>query len=192
MSVESGNALESTVSLLERIRAGDNSARESLGRRFLDPLQRWARGRLPPRARDLADTNDLVQITLHAALERVEDFEYRKDGAFLAYLRRALQNRIRDEIRRADRRPVHVALTEGRAAEEPSPLEMAIGAETLERYEHAMSLLSERHKEAVMLRIELGFTYDEMVGAMNASSANAARMLVSRALVKLAKAMDHG
>ena len=124
------------------------------------------------------------------ALERVKDFEYRKDGAFLAYLRRTLQNKIRDEIRRADRRPVHLALTEGRPAQDPSPLESAIAVETLERYEHAMSKLSETHQEAVMLRIELGFTYVEMADAMNASSANAARMLVSRALVKLAKAMD--
>ena len=49
--------LESTFYLIERARAGDQEALERLFTRHLKPLQRWARGRLPTWARDLADTD---------------------------------------------------------------------------------------------------------------------------------------
>jgi hypothetical protein len=55
--------LETTFHLIERARAGDQEALERLFARHLKPLQRWARGRLPKWARDLADTDDLVQET---------------------------------------------------------------------------------------------------------------------------------
>ena len=184
--------LESTASLLAEIRAGSSNARERLVCRYLDPLRRWARGRLPAGARDLTDTDDLVQVTLLRALDRVEQFEYRKEGAFLAYLRRILQNRIRDEARRVARRPDREDLPEELPAAEPSPLEHAIGQEALERYERALASLEPDQQEAVILRIELGRTYPEISAALGSPSSNAARMKVSRALVRLAEVMDEG
>jgi len=56
-------------------------------------------------ARDVSDTQDLVQETLLQTFKRVETFESRGDGAFQAYLRQALLNRIRNELRRFRRRP---------------------------------------------------------------------------------------
>ena len=181
--------LETTVSLLARTRAGDGSARDRLVQRFLPRLQRWARGRLPARARDLEDTDDLVQVTLLRALDQVEGFEYRKNGAFLAYLRRILQNCVRDQLRRASRKPILEALTEGRATEDPSPLEEAIGRETLAAYERGLERLTPEQREAVVLRIELGFTHVEVAEAVGSPTPNAARMLISRALVRLAEVM---
>jgi hypothetical protein len=55
---------ESTFHLINLARAGDREALERLFARHLKPLQSWARGRLPGWARDLADTDDLVQDTL--------------------------------------------------------------------------------------------------------------------------------
>ena len=52
---------ESSVELLERARAGDSDALDRLLGRYLPRLRRWASGRLPRRARDLSDTDDLVQ-----------------------------------------------------------------------------------------------------------------------------------
>ena len=183
-------ALETTASLLDRVRAGDPAAREQLVSRYLPAMLRWARGRLPVGARDLEDTDDLVQVTFMKALDRVRDFEYRGEGAFVAYLRRSLQNRIRDEIRRARRRPATDALTERLEDDSPSPLEAAIGAEAVARYEKALAELKEAQQEAVVLRIELGFTYEEIGRALGSPSANAARMTVTRALVRLAEVMD--
>src|SRR5262245_44986313 len=66
-----------TAELLARIRSGDRSARDVLLARYRPILRGWARGRLPGYARDLAETEDLVQDTLRAALDRLKDFEYR-------------------------------------------------------------------------------------------------------------------
>jgi DNA-directed RNA polymerase specialized sigma24 family protein len=40
------------------------------------------------------------------------------------------------------------------------------------------------------MRVEMGFTYAEIAEALGGPSANAARMLVTRALVRMAEAMD--
>src|SRR5688572_32488380 len=80
---------ESTFHLIERARAGDQAAVERLFARHLKPLQRWARGRLPQWARDLAQTDDLVQDTLLQTFRRIGDFEPRRVGALQAYLRQA-------------------------------------------------------------------------------------------------------
>lgn len=184
------SGVESTASLLERIRAGDAAARERLVRRYLPALRSWARGRLPLRARDLTDTDDVVQITLMRALDRIGEFEPRREGAFLAYLRSALMNQIRDQVRRVERRPRSEELTDGFRASDPSPLQQAIGAEMLEAYERALASLPERQQEAVVMRVELGFSYPEIAAATGSPTANAARMAVSRALLRLVEVMD--
>src|SRR6266487_526918 len=97
--------LESTMALLDRIRVGDSIARAQLLARYSPILRGWAHGRLPAHARGLADTDDVVQVTLLGSLNRFPEFEYRHDGAFLAYLRQGVFNAVRQEIRRARRRP---------------------------------------------------------------------------------------
>jgi RNA polymerase sigma-70 factor (ECF subfamily) len=182
--------LGTTAELLFRIRKGDLAAREALTARYLPILKRWARGRLPAYARDLAQTDDLVQDTLVAALAHLNEFEIRREGAFLAYLRSAFLNRMRDEIRRVQRRPVREALGSEIADHRRSVVEEAVGRETLEHYEAALAELSEEQREAVMLRLEFGYTYPDIANAMGKPTANAARMVVARALVRIVEAMN--
>lgn len=182
--------LESTALLLEQVRGGDARARERLIARFLPLLQRWAHGRLPGHARSLADTDDLVQVSLLRALDHVDGFEARREGAFLAYLRRILLNAVRDEIRRASRRPTHDAEAADLPAPEASLLEQQIGRETLESYEAALTRLTEAQREAVIMRLEFGYSYPQVAEAMGRTTPNAARMLVARAIVQLAEEMD--
>ena len=188
---EGSSGLESTASLLQKIRSGNDAARNSLLARYLPALQRWARGRLPGHVRDLNDTDDLVQVTLIRALDHLQEFEPRREGAFLAYLRRILVNQIRDEIRKAVRKPPARELPPEVADRSPSPLEEAIGAETFSTYEKAFEQLSDREQEAVLLRMELRFTHQQVAESLDFPSANAARMAVARALVRLAEVM-HG
>ena len=183
--------LETTLSLLDQIRAGDDAARERLLARYLPLLRAWAHGRLPPHARGLADTDDVVQITLVRALNHLERFEYRHDGALLGYLRQGVLNAIRQEIRRASRRPAGDAVDDAIADHRASVVEQAIGQETLERYESALLELTPDQREAAMLRIEFGMSYPEIADAMGKPSPNAARMLVVRALVLLAQRLGH-
>lgn len=181
--------LESTASLIARIRQGDESASERLMRRYLPALRRWAHGRLPARARHLADTDDIVQITLLRTLNKLKGFEPKREGAFFAYIRRALQNQIRDQLRAAKRRPSRELEVEPIDAE-ASPLEVAIGRDRLRAYDEALAKLSPRQQEAVFLRVELGSDYPEIADAIGSPTPNAARMMVARALIRLSEEMD--
>ena len=62
----------------------------------------------------------------------------------------------------------------------------------LERYEQALQKLRPEQQEAVMLRMELGFTYPEIAAALGSPTPNAARMMVTRGLLRLAEVMDAG
>jgi RNA polymerase sigma-70 factor (ECF subfamily) len=183
------SSLDSTVALIDRIKAGDGAAREQLVARYLPLLQRWAHGRLPAHARGLLETGDLVQVTLIRALGQLDGFESRREGAFLAYLRTALMNLLRNEIRHAALGPDASLPVE--VADTRAPLlEQMIGREVIDDYEAGLATLPETMREAIILRIEFGFGHREIAQAIGSPSANAARMVVSRALVRLAKAMD--
>lgn len=183
---------DSTRRLLARARAGDADALDSLFARHLPRLQRWASGRLPRWARDAADTPDLVQDTLLQTLRRLDGFEPQHEGALQAYLRQAVMNRIRDEIRRRQRRPASVEVDPNTPATELSPLEQALGRETVDRYEAAMAGLHDEERALLIGRIELGLSYEELARVTDKPSADAARKATKRALVRLVSAMSHG
>jgi len=181
--------LESTASLLARVRENEPLACDRLVRRYVPILRRWARGRVPTPARDLVDTDDLVQMTLLRALDKVNSFEPRREGAFLAYMLQIMRNQIRDQGRRAGRRPKTEEADETIVEPGASPLDQAIAGELFERYETAIGQLSEKQREAVVLRIELGFTYEQIAEATEHPSTDAARMFVARSLVRLSELM---
>jgi RNA polymerase sigma-70 factor (ECF subfamily) len=184
-----GPTSESTQVLLAQARNGDDYALDRLFARYVSPLRRWASGRLPRGARDIADTQDLVQETLICALRRLDSFEPRHEGALFAYLRQALLNRIRDEYRRSRRRPESSPLSPHHADDDASPLERAIGTQTLECYEQALDRLRPAEREAIIARVELQLSYEEIAIALDKPSRDAARMAVARALLKLALEM---
>lgn len=175
--------------LLESARAGDARAMERLFRRYLGPLSRWTRGRLPSWARDGMDTDDLVQETLLQTISRLEFFEPRHRGAFQGYLRRSILNRIRDQMRKKCRRPDE-AETAGQVPDPAaSPIERVIGRERLERYENALGKLSEADRQAILARFELGFSLRQVAVELEKPSEDAARMAVKRAVQRLARQM---
>jgi RNA polymerase sigma-70 factor (ECF subfamily) len=180
---------ETSLALFERARAGDAEARDALLARYLPRLQRWATGRLPARARGATDTQDVVQDTVIQTFRRLERIEVRGEGALLAYLRQGVLNRIRDHFRRAERRPEPTALDSQMAGTEASPLECAIGVEATARYERALQQLKPDDRAAIIARVELGASNEEIAAALGKPSANAARMAVERALVRLVDAM---
>jgi RNA polymerase sigma-70 factor (ECF subfamily) len=182
--------LDSSLTLLERAQAGDRVALDCLIARYLPRLQRWATGRLPRWARDMADTQDLVQEALFETFKRIERFEARGAGALQAYLRQAILNRIREELRRTKRRPPTTELDSAAEDRGRSPLEEAIGREAIERYEWALARLRSEDRELVIARIELGYTNREIAELLDKPTPNAARMATERAIVRLAKEME--
>jgi RNA polymerase sigma factor (sigma-70 family) len=181
--------LESTAQLLERYRSGDQAALNILFARYLTPLSRWARGRLPQWARDARDTQDLVQDSLLKTFKRIDLLEYRREGALQAYLRQALLNDIRYEIRRLGRRAVPTPLDSRRPDECPSPLDQAVGQQAVERYEQALASLRAEDREAIIGRVEMGQSYQQLAEMLGKPSAEAARQSARRALLRLAAAM---
>ena len=180
---------DTTHRLLQRARSGDRAALDDLFARHIPPLRRWATGRLPRWARDIVDTHDLVQETMLQTFKRVESFEPRGEGALQAYLRQAVMNRIRNEFRRAKRKPAPGPLDSALASDETTPFEAAVRQQQRDRYEAALASLSEQERELIVARLELGLTYEEMAEAVGKPSWNAARMATARALLRLAEAL---
>src|SRR5580765_5657667 len=133
--IDARSAADTTTRLMSRAQAGDADALNDLFSRHVPLLSRWARGRLPGWARDLADTHDLVQETVLQTFKNVQGFESRGKGALRAYLRQALLNRVRNEIRRVSRRPAVEELDERAPSHESSPLQSAIRQQQHARYE---------------------------------------------------------
>lgn len=184
--------LDSSFELIQRAQRGDRDALNRLLERYLPRLRRWARGRLPSQARDLGDTNDVVQDALIGTFRNFSSFEQRGEGALHAYLRQAVLNRIRDEVRRLGRRPTRDALDPDLPGGQLSPLEAAIGTQALNRYEKALARLGDIERQAVVARLELGYSYAEIAALVNKPTAGAARIAVSRAVSKLALYMANG
>jgi RNA polymerase sigma-70 factor (ECF subfamily) len=183
--------VESTFVLLDLVRAGDARALDRLFSRYVNPLRRFAHGRLPAASRDMLDTNDLVQDTLVASLKHIDAFQPQREGALLAYLRQAVVNRVRDEARRKARRPMSATLDEQVEGADASPLDIAIGREAADRYETALQRLKPDERELLIARVELGMSFEEVAAAVGKPSADAARKAVSRALLRLADEMRH-
>lgn len=179
----------STVELLDLARKGDQDALDRLFARYQAPLRRWASGRLPRWARDLTDTDDLVQEALLQTFRRIDQFEPRGSGALFAYLRQAVLNRIRDELRRRGRRPDETGLDGTEPDTVVSPLEEAIGSEMAERYERALTRLSPQEQELIIARVEMDCSYEELAESLGKPTPDAARKAAKRALVRLAEEM---
>ena len=180
---------ESSLSLLRRAQQGDGVAVEALMARYLPRLQRWASGRIPASARGLLDTNDVVQDALLGTLQRLKHFTPRHDGALMAYLRVAVANRIRMELRRRQPGVTAEGDLEALASGDPSPLELAAGSAAFARYEQALAALDEDDRAAIVARFEMGYSYDALARALDRPSSDAARKVVERAVRRLAALM---
>ena len=126
---------ESSFDLLERVRSGDSDALSRLLQRYMPALTRWARGRLPQWARDVSDTQDLVQDTVMQVMKHLNEFRPQRPGALQAYLRQeeAYRNHLAE-----------LEAKQGVAIEGSNPLEYRV----LERNElkrSAVSMLTGQH-----------------------------------------------
>jgi RNA polymerase sigma factor (sigma-70 family) len=167
---------ESTGALIDRARHGDQQALERLFARHLRLLPRWASGRLPRWARDFADTDDLVHDVLLQTFTRIGESDPRGVGALRAYLRRAVVNRLRDELRRKGRRPDSTDLDDLELAKMGS---RARGRGALKR-------------DLIIARVEMDYTYEEPALAFGKPTPDAACKAAQRALVRLAEEMTRG
>jgi len=188
--LESGIAAEPTMVLIQRIREGDNAARDVLLRRFMPLLKRWGRGRLPRHMRDVQDTDDLVQVTLMKALNHIGDLHSTRRGAFLQYLCQTLLNQVRDEIRRRNRHPRRVAIDPDLSdSDDLTPIEQIVGAEEMRAYEQALSTLPKRQQALLLMRVEFGMSYPE-IAIETGSTPDAVRVMIARAILQVSRRLE--
>ncbi len=182
--------LESSGHILARFQAGDAEALNQLWTRYLPRLKRWAHARIPASGRHLGDTDDMIQDVFVRSLARMRSLTDRGPRTLCAYFKTAILNRIRDVSRHVRVHPVPEALDPERQLElGPSPLEEAVGRETLDLYERAIERLSETDQDIIRAHVELGLSDTELAEVMDRPSPDAARMARGRALVRLAGQM---
>ena len=175
--------------LLARARRGSRPAAEALFGRYSTWLRRWVRGRLPPRVRGAVDTSDVVQDALQQTFARLQGFESQRGSALRAYLRRAVDNRVRDELRRATRRqPAVLPVPRVEASDAGAPqLRRVLDAEAWRCYVEGLGRLRPRDRRLIVGRAELGYSYRQLAAIERLPGPDAARMALRRALVRLSE-----
>jgi RNA polymerase sigma factor (sigma-70 family) len=187
---ESVEGTGSSLRLLRRAQAGETSATNLLFQRQWVALLRWAHGRLPRYARAVADTADIVQDAILQTFRRLSLIEPRGPQTLQVYLRRAVQNRIKDELRRVARRPDVPLLEPDTFADAAAPPDVAfLRAQDAERYKRALATLRPSEQELIVGRFELEYSYQQLALMTGRATADAARVALNRAVLKLAEAL---
>ncbi len=180
-----------SIDLFRDAQRGDADALDRLLRRWTITLRRWAHGRLYRAARGIRDTQDLVQDALIQTLKHLPRLRFDNRASLLAYVKTALRNGIKNEVRTAHRRPPHAELGATLSTGDPSPLDAAIVRDDMARYQRALARLSKDERRAVVARLEWGLTDRELAAVLRKPSVAAARMAATRAIRRLTRLMGN-
>jgi RNA polymerase sigma-70 factor (ECF subfamily) len=181
--------LSVTHELWQRAQAGDHAAFDELFSIHTDRLLLFISAKLGERLRARVEPQDVLQDAYAAAWHSFAKFDYSDNGAFLRWMCRIIDHRLRDanDYFMAAKRQVqelpHSAPT--------GPVTALARAENRERLQAAITQLSDEHREVILLRYFQGLSTEETSGRMQ-RSAGAIRNLLSRALVELGKHLKAG
>jgi len=180
--------------LMLAYRAGDESALADLYGRWAPPLLRF----LERMVRERAVAEELMQetfIRVHGARDR-----YAAEARFSTWLFRIARNLALNELDRTRNRAPHFstdgderdgAPRPGLALVSPGPSALAIveARRDNERMEAWLAELPERQRSALWLAAVEGYSYEEIAGILETTSASV-KALVHRARVSLADRMS--
>lgn len=163
-AVRRGTASQPSGPLVERARAGDAGAFETLAREVERPLYRHVLRIV----RESADAEDCVQDALLSAWRSIRSFE---GDSFRAWIFRIATNRALDRLRSRRRHPElpldppadddEVTWAEPAAAG-PDLAQLAGDREALAVVEEALEALPPEQRAALLLRDVEGFAYEEI------------------------------
>ena len=134
----------------------------------------------------------MVQDVLYHTYIRLDWFESKHVNALRAYLRRALDNRVRDELRRATRRldvnRAHPPQEPFRPFEDAAPQYRHVRYEEMgKRFREGLKVLKDRDRRLIVGRAELGYSYKQLATIEGLPSADAARKALKRAVIRLSE-----
>lgn len=158
---------------------------------FRPYLKAIARAELPESLQSRVDDSDIVQETLLLAC-RSMPAEPMMEGEQRAWLRQILRNRVADVIRfhlrqrRDVRKDVHAVSF---PAIKDSPSSQVRHSESIEQVRSALESLSPDDRTVLLLRQQHGLSFSE-IGEQMGRSADAARMLWGRAILRLLKLVE--
>ncbi|MYR06244.1 sigma-70 family RNA polymerase sigma factor [Gordonia sp. SID5947] len=175
------------VELDEAVRAaghGDRVALTSVLESVQDPILRYCRGRIGVGERHLFSADDIAQEALMAvmtALPRYQD----QGRPFMAFVYGIAAHKVADAMRVAGRvkadpvetLPETMSFTGG-------PEQSALDADASRRMRALLTILPEKQREVLVLRLVVGLSAEETADAIG-STAGAVRVAQHRALAKL-------
>lgn len=171
-------------SLCEQARAGDRSAYEQLFHLHFERAILFIRARLGRHLRTSIDTQDVLQEAFLAAHRQFDAFRCDGEHAFLRWLCRIIENRIRDWNDRqhaAKRQPVEIP-----QSSPTGPITALDRRAQRTQLLAAIDSLTEDHRQVILLKYFEGLTSDE-VGQRLGRTPGAARKLLARALTELGR-----
>lgn len=183
---------QETAALIERARAGSGDALNALYARCASKLLPLIRLRMGRSLRRDLESRDILQAVLLKSFQRIGQFEGSATGSLMAWLARIAENEIRDRAdyqgrqrRDAARRVPLDAVDE---QELPTPLRsaltLAIRNEDARRLERALEVLTESHREIILLRQFEELSFPEIAARLGKSE-DACRMMFARAMTAL-------
>jgi RNA polymerase sigma-70 factor, ECF subfamily len=186
---------ENTRNLISRALGNDRDAVDALFQRYRDRLRQALRKLVGPKYRlVLADSEDATHDAILSALRRLNQFEYRGDGSFLAWLLKGAEFEIVRRVRaiEAQKRSAQQAnveldtqLVRVLPGKDPSPSDIVDEQEMAERVRQALGQLPDREREVIVLRRYLELDTEEVCEEMGLPTAGSVRALLSRAQARL-------
>jgi RNA polymerase sigma-70 factor (ECF subfamily) len=181
-----GVDLSKTQRLILRALDGQEADRGKMLEYLRPRLVLWANSRLSGALRAKVEPDDVVQETLIAVHKSMDRFEGRDHRAFLGWVFRIAENRIRDmaDYFGAKKRQPDALVT----FTQTSPSTAASRIEEVDKVAAALADLGEDHREVIRLR-----RFEERdvkeIGELMDRSENAVRILYCRALKALRQIM---
>lgn len=149
------------------------------------------------------ESMDLVQDILVHALQGLGNFTYENESDFIRWLSKIAENSLRDNVAKlhANKRDIrkevrlgdYGSTTHDGFLKIPGPIDSTTPSlimsrrEDLTKLEKAIDTLKSDYREVIVLNKIEGLSYDQIGGKLN-KSADAVRMLLSRAMAALTTA----
>ncbi|MFH5207499.1 sigma-70 family RNA polymerase sigma factor [Antrihabitans spumae] len=179
--VETTNALEALVPLAA---SGDRVAVGEILRIIHPLMRRYCVNRLGRPGELQVTADDVAQEICLATIRAITRYED-QGKSFLAFVYGIASNKVSDARRRAQSHPLQtVEEIPERICEDPGPEDWALAGEQRAHLRELLDVLSEKHKEVLMMRVVLGWSAAETADALG-TTAGVVRVMQHRALNRL-------
>lgn len=200
-AIMDSQASANTYVLLDRYRAGDKSALQTLLQRYYPRVACIVRVRMGAALRERLTEEDVVQEVFLRVMESIDSYERREDAEWINWVARIVQNVISSQARHHGARKRTAAREVSMSASATGPAsgpgfdvaaESSVAGQASRRelqalLEATLAELSEDQREVILLREYAGYEWRAVAEQMQRSSPEACQELHRRARQELEK-----